>query len=145
MLKKYFSILMIFIAVAIMLGHNIIGHHHHHKSEHSEISHHSHSNNDHHHNDNAAEDAAEDECEDWEHLFSGLLHGADGIVCLTSNIASNNIVKLIPQFNALNGSYIAFQQVIIDVRQNAPPFLSAYYSCQNHLPYGLRAPPVFIV
>ena len=140
MLKKYFSILMMFIAVAIMLGHNIIGHHHH-DIKHSQISHHSHSNNDHHQHDNDKED----ENEDWKHIFAGLQHGADGIICLTSKTASNNIVKLIPKFNALNVTHFNFKQVIIDVRQNAPPFISDYYNSQNNLPSGLRAPPIFIV
>ena len=140
MLKKYFSILMMFIAVAIMLGHNIIGHHHH-DIKHSQISHHSHSNNDHHQHDNDKED----ENEDWKHIFAGLQHGADGIICLTSKTASNNIVKLIPKFNALNVTHFTFKQIIIDVRKNAPPFISDYYNSQNNLPSGLRAPPIFII
>jgi hypothetical protein len=138
MLKKYFAILMMFIAVAVMLGHNIIGHHHH-NIEQTQISHHSHSNNDHHQHDNDTEN------EDWKHIFAGFQHGADGIVCLTSKTASNNIVKLIPKFNALNVTNFTFKQATIDVRQNAPPFTSDYYNSQNHLPSGLRAPPIFIV
>jgi len=140
MLKKYFSILMMFIAVAVMLGHNIIGHHHH-DIKHSQISHHSHSNNDHHQHDNDKED----ENEDWKHIFAGLQHGADGIICLTSKTASNNIVKLIPKFKVLNVTHFNFKQVIIDVRQSAPPFISDYYNSQNNLPSGLRAPPIFII
>jgi len=140
MLKKYFSILMMFIAVAIMLGHNIIVHHHH-DIKHSQISHHSHSNNDHHQHDNDKED----ENEDWKHIFAGLQHGADGIICLTSKTASNNIVKLIPKFKVLNVTHFNFKQVIIDVRQSAPPFISDYYNSQNNLPSGLRAPPIFII
>ena len=104
MLKKYFSILMMFIAVAIMLGHNIIGHHHH-DIKHSQISHHSHSNNDHHQHDNDTED----ENEDWKHIFAGLQHGADGIICLNSKTASNNIVKLIPKFKVLNVTHFNFK------------------------------------
>ena len=142
MLKKYFSILMMFIAVAVMLGHNIIGHHHH-DIKHSQISHHSHSNNDHHQHDNDTED--ENKNEDWKHIFAGLQHGADGIICLTSKTASNNIVKLIPKFKVLNVTHFNFKQVIIDVRQSAPPFISDYYNSQNNLPSGLRAPPIFIV
>jgi hypothetical protein len=129
-----------FIAVAIMLGHNIIGHHHH-DIKHSQISHHSHSNNDHHQHDNDKED----ENEDWKHIFAGLQHGADGIICLTSKTASNNIVKLIPKFKVLNVTHFNFKQVIIDVRQSAPPFISDYYNSQNNLPSGLRAPPIFII
>ena len=140
MLKKYFSILMMFIAVAVMLGHNIIGHHHH-DIKHSQISHHSHSNNDHHQHDNDTED----ENEDWKHIFAGLQHGADGIICLNSKTASNNIVKLIPKFKVLNVTHFNFKQVIIDVRQSAPPFISDYYNSQNNLPSGLRAPPIFII
>ena len=140
MLKKYFSILMMFIASAVMLGHNIIEHHHH-DIKHSQISHHSHSNNDHHQHDNDKED----ENEDWKHIFAGLQHGADGIICLTSKTASNNIVKLIPKFKVLNVTHFNFKQVIIDVRQSAPPFISDYYNSQNNLPSGLRAPPIFIV
>jgi len=140
MLKKYFSILMMFIASAVMLGHNIIEHHHH-DIKHSQISHHSHSNNDHHQHDNDKED----ENEDWKHIFAGLQHGADGIICLTSKTASNNIVKLIPKFKVLNVTHFTFKQIIIDVRKNAPPFISDYYNSQNNLPSGLRAPPIFII
>lgn len=140
MLKKHFPILMMFMAVAIMLGHNIVGHHHH-EIEHSIISHHSHSDNEHHGHDNESED----ECKDWKHLFSELHHGADGIICLTSSYTSNNTLKLIPKFNNLNVSNFTIQQIAIDVRQNVPPFISDYSNSQNHLPSGLRAPPFFIV
>jgi hypothetical protein len=122
-----------FTAVAIMLGHNFIGHHHH-DYEHTEVSHH---HNDGHQHDNDTED----ESEDWGHFFSGLNHGAEGLTFLTSHGFS----KLIPQCNALHVSHLDFQQVIIDVRQNAPPYISDYHNYHNYLPSGLRAPPIFIV
>lgn len=133
------SILMLYSALALMLAHNFIGHHHH-DFEHNEVSHHHHEG--HHHNNDTDN---EDDSDDWIHLFSGIQHGAEGLTFLTSHISTNNISKHIPQFTALHTSNFIFQQVIIDVRQNAPPNAPVYYHSQIFLPCGLRAPPISIV
>ena len=141
MLKKFVSILMLYSALAFMLGHNFIGHHHH-DFEHSEVSHH-HNAEQHHHNDNDADNKGESD--DWSHLFSGIQHGSDGLTFLTSHSSTDNLSKQIPQFTAIQVSNFVLQQIIVEVKQNAPPYISDYYNSQNFLPSGLRAPPFFIV
>jgi hypothetical protein len=145
--KKSVSILMLYSALALMLGHNFIGHHHHHDFEHNEMSHH-HNDGHQHHNDGHQHDNdnnSEDESDDWEHLFSGIQHGAEGLTFLTSHSSSDKVSKQIPQPTALHTSNFIFQQVIIKIWQNAPPYIADYYNSQNFLPFGLRAPPVSIV
>lgn len=140
MLKKV-SILMMFSALVIMLGHNFIVHHHHHHHhdfEHNEIAHHQHDGN-HHHND------TEDESNDWGHILSHFQHGAEGLTFLTSDNFFGILFKKISPFYAIQISNFVLQQIIIEVRQNAPPFIAEYYNSQNFLSYGLRAPPVSIV
>jgi len=133
------SILMLYSALAIMLGHNFIEHHHH-DFEHNEVSHH---HNDGHHHENDTDN--EDERDDWSHLFSGIQHGSDGLTFLTSHSSTDNLSKQIPQFTAIQVSNFVLQQIIVEVRQNAPPYIAKYYNSQNFLPYGLRAPPISIV
>lgn len=135
MVKRFTFILMLYSALAIMLGHNVVAHHHH-DFEHSEIAHHQNDGN-HHDND------TEDESEDWGHFLSHFQHGAEGLTFLTSDNATDNLSKKIPPFNAIQVSNFVLQQIIVEVRQNAPPYIAEYYNSQNFLPYGLRAPPVF--
>lgn len=137
------SILMLCSALAIMLGHNFIPHHHH-DFEHSKVAHH---HNDKHHHDNDTENNSdsENESDDWSHLFSGIQHGADRLTFLTSHSSTDNLSKQIPQFTAIQVSNFVLNQIIFDVWQNAPPYISDYYNSQKFLPSGLRAPPVFIV
>jgi hypothetical protein len=132
-------ILMLYSALALMLGHNFIGHHHH-DFEHNEVSHH---HNDGHHHDNDTD--TEDESDDWSHLFTGIQHGAEGLTFLTSHNSTVKSSIQIPQFTALHVSNFNFQQIIIEVRQNAPPYIADYYNSRIFLPCGLRAPPVSTV
>lgn len=136
--------MMLYSALALMLGHNFIGHHHH-DFEQTEVSHH---HNDGHHHDNDPEDNSdsENESDDWSHLFSGVQHyGAEELTFLTSHSSTDNLSKQIPQFIAIQVSNFVLNQIIVEVRQNAPPYISEYYNSQNFLPNGLRAPPIFIV
>lgn len=148
MLKKLASILMLYSALAIMLGHDFIEHHHYHDFEQTVTSHH-HSDGHHHDNNTDADDDndnnAEDESDDWKHLFSIIEHGVEGLTFLTNHSSDDKFSKQIPQFIAVRISIFVFKQAIIEVRQNAPPFIAAYYNSQIFLPSGLRAPPVFIV
>lgn len=146
MFKRFASILMLYSALAIMLGHDFIEHHHHYDFEQNVTSHH-HSDGHHHDNNTDADDDkdTEDESNDWKHLFSILEHGAEGLTFLTNHSSVDNFSKQIPQFIAVRISNFIFKQAIIEVRQNAPPFIAAYYNSQIFLPSGLRAPPVFIV
>ena len=137
MLKKSVSILMLFSALVIMLGHNFIPHHHH-DFEHDEIARHQ-NNGNHHDND------TEDESEGWGHFFSHLQHGSEGQTYLTSHTPTDKLSKKTSNFNAIHGSTFALKQIIVEVRQNAPPYISDYYNSQNFLPSGLRAPPISIV
>ncbi len=137
MLKKFVSLLLLYTALAIMLGHNLIPHHHHH-FEHEAGSHH---HDDGHHENNDAED----ESDDWGHFFEGLQHGAEGLTFITSHSSSNIYLKQIPQFAALHTTNFIFIQFFIEARQNAPPSIAYFYISQNFLPCGLRAPPIFIV
>lgn len=146
MLKRFTSILMLYSALAIMLGHDFIEHHHHYDFEQNITSHH-HSDGHHHHDNNTDTDDkdTEDESNDWKHLFSILEHGVEGLTFFTNHSPVDNFSKKIPQFIAVRISNFIFKQAIIEVRQNAPPFIAVYYNSQIFLPSGLRAPPVFIV
>lgn len=137
MLKKSVSILMLFSALAVMLGHNLIPHHHH-DFEHNELAHHQNDGN-HHDND------TEDESDGWGHFFSHLQHGSDGQTYLTSHSSTNNFSKKISHFTAVCLSKYVLEQVIVEIRQNAPPYNADYSNSQNFLPSGLRAPPISIV
>lgn len=153
MFKRFASILMLYSALAIMLGHDFIEHHHNYDFEQNVTSHH-HSDGHHHHSDGHHHDIntdtdddkdTDDESDDWKHLFSIIEHGVEGLPFLTNHSSVDNFSKQIPQFIAVRISNFIFKQTIIEVRQNAPPFIVAYYNSQILLPSGLRAPPVFIV
>lgn len=137
MLKKFVSIIMLYSALALLLGHNFIGHHHH-DFEYSEIP-------DHHNDGSLHDNDSEDENNDWSHLFSRINHGAEGLIFLTSHVFTNKFSKQIAQFSVLHVSNFIFKQVIIEVRQNVPPYIADYCNSHSFLPFGLRAPPVTIV
>ncbi len=136
---------MLYFALPIMLGHDFIEHPHNYDFERNVTSHH-HSEGHHHHSDRHHHDNnTDDESDDWKHLFSIIEHGVEGLPFLTNHSSVDNFSKQIPQFIAVRISNFIFKQTIIEVRQNAPPFIVAYYNSQILLPSGLRAPPVFIV
>lgn len=145
MLKKHSSILMMFIALAIMLGHNFIPHHHFDFEEViAEHHHHHHHSNDHHHNNKETENG-EDEESDFGHLFSHFQHSEDDVLFLRHYPFTNSLSKqLYPSFCMLTEDF-GFQNIDEFVRQNAPPDKSDLYNSQILLPSGLRAPPVSIV
>ncbi len=132
MLKKFVSIFMLYSALAIMLGHNVIPHTHH-DNEHNKISHH--------HNDGQHNNDTEDEREGWSHIFLNLQHGAEGLTFLTSVGFADNFSKQITTFTTPCISNFIFNQEVIEVRQNAPPYIDDYYNSHSFLPSGLRAPP----
>lgn len=145
MLKKFVSILMLYSALAIVMGHNFIGHNH--DFEHNEVSHHH--NNEHHHDhghhhDN--EEEKDEESEDWWALFlSSIQHGTEGFTYLTGHGLVDIFLIQANHFNDFQSTYFIFNQEVVEVRQNAPPYLSKNYSSKKFLPFGLRAPPFFIV
>ena len=143
MLKRFVPILMLYSALAILLGHNFIPHQH----QDFEQDNHSHHHNDGHHHDNETQGESNEEGEknDWTHLFSNLQHGTQGITFLTSNGPADNFSKQIPTLTPLQTLTFVFQQVITEVRQNAPPHIGDSYNSLNYLPSGLRGPPISIV
>lgn len=139
MLKKFVSIVMLYSALAIMLGHNFIEHHHH-NFDHNGLAHH-HCNGHHHHND----DEHEDDSNDWSDLFAGIHHGAEGLSFLVSRDSADSFSKLGHLDTALHALDFVFNQVVIELRQKAPPYIPDDYNSLDFLPSGLRAPPVSIV
>lgn len=134
MFNKFWAILFLYSAVAILLGHNFIPHHHH--LDQNGVSHH---HNDGHSHDNDSD--PEDESDDWTHLFSGIQHRAEGLNISTGHDLSDNLSKQIPQFTAVNSSNFIVHFGIIEARQNAPPHIVDDDNSHNYLPCGLRAPP----
>jgi hypothetical protein len=143
MLKKIVSILMLYSAFALSLGHNLIPHHHH-DFEHSEVAHH-HSNGDHHHHDTDNTYDSENESEDWRHLFSGIQHVTDGLTFLTSHGSMDDVPKETERLNVREVAEVVFGNIVVEVRQNAPPDIFTTYHSNHLLSSGLRAPPVVIV
>lgn len=126
--------MMLYSALAILLGHNFIPH------QHQDLGQDNHS---HHHPEGPHHDnEGEGETNDWGHFFSYFQHGTQGITFLTSHGPAENFSKQIPTLTPLQTSTFVFQQVITEVRQNAPPYISDYYNSLNFLPSGLRGPPL---
>ena len=130
---------MMFLAVAIMLGHNLIGHHHHENDKSAFI--HSHGDDHHHH----TKGDGEQKDFDLSHILSYLPH--DG--CDVSFLIGHDIEK--PQFQQLHHfvgilpSSISYYSNLVNKRQKAPPYSDVHFDPQQYLPCGLRAPPHFII
>ncbi len=125
---------MLFTALAIMLGHDVVEHQHHEYGE---------QHLGHHHSDgeNLCDDENDSEDFDYEHLFSNFQHGESGIIFISSLNFSNTLLKqLFPVFAELPDSYI-FQCFPTIIRQYSPPNKVVYFNSQHYLPSGLRAPP----
>ncbi len=138
MIKRFVSILVLYSALAIMLGHNFVEHHHHHDYEHSEFSHH-HSDEHHHDND------SEDDTYDFSYLFLGIYHSSEELIFLNNHHSLNNLYQQILKFTSFSNLNFICQLVVTDVKQNAPPYIADYYNSKNNQSFGLRAPPSFIV
>lgn len=131
MFRRNFAIVMLFTALALMLGHNVFPHHHHDSVQQESDHHHSHGNHDH--------DDQEDD--DLGHLFSGFLHGINGIDFLSSQSTGNTFSKQPIFLVELLLHPVSFNYTLIQVRQNSPPYKYVYYNPFQLLPSGLRAPP----
>lgn len=129
------SILMLYSALAIMLGHSFIPHHHH--FEERDVSHH--------HDEIPHNHDSEDESSDWGQLFANFNHATCGLIFFTSHTEVDSYTKERIHTSKLLCPAYFIQHAIIDFRQNAPPYISAFYNSHLYLPYGLRAPPFFIV
>ncbi len=140
MLKKICSILMISTALAILLGHNFIGHHHHDKEQIAFD--HSHAHDHHHENENNDD---EENDFDFLHFLSHLPHDGDDIFFLNGQDCNKTSSKKLLPLVAFFQPSFTFKSSLEFVRQNSPPHKVVYSNSQYSLPSGLRAPPAFIV
>lgn len=138
MLKKIVPILMLYFALAIMLGHNFIVHNHY-DQEQNKIAHHHHDGHHHHHDHDP-----EEETDDWGHVFSSYHHVANGLTYYPSLSSVENLPNRFHQNTTFSPTKFIFSQIIFESRQKAPPDIADYYKSQNLPPFGLRAPPIFI-
>lgn len=145
MRKKDFSILMMSIALAIMLGHNVIPHHHHNEQDH----HHDfeHKKHAHHHDHSHQHGSGNDDNEKSElpDLLAKIQHGDNGITFLSSQHVANPLPIVVASFAAALPVTFFCQKITERARQNSPPYKLIYRSPQYLLPTGLRAPPTFVV
>ncbi len=132
MLKKHIAILMMFIAYAIMIGHEIVPHHHHHNVE--EVAEH---HTDHHHH--STDDGG------LSHLLSHFIHSADGFTFSPNHKITNNFSKPQLSFVALLPDNFAFDEFLTTSFQNNPPEEHFVYISPHSHPSGLRAPPAAII
>ncbi len=130
---------MVFIALAITLGHDLIGHHHH-DFEYGALSHY---HEEGHHNCSGSDNESDGSV--LEFFFSGLQHGMDGLVFITCHNSSDNFSKDLDQFTSPFITSIVVQHINIDERQKRTLQVIDCCNSQRFLPSGLRAPPVSIV
>lgn len=138
MLKRYLSILMLYFALAIMLGHNLIPHYHH--FEHNDKAHHHHE-----HEGLLRQHDSENGDSDWGHIFSNFQHEICGLNFFISNTAVDSHKKKNTQTTNLHSLTVFFEPSIMDILHKLPPYVSDFCNSHYYLPYGLRAPPIFIV
>ncbi len=155
MVKKHFSISLLFIALAVLLGHNVITHHHHHHNDfdgletaHHHSTYHKHGN-DHNGNDHSGEDHSGDEHDEEQnfkfcHLFFHYEHGATDIAVLGSFEKDISLSKQPLQLFALLPKSSLIWQYKFLIRQKIPPYKIDFFSHQYFSPTSLRAPPPFI-
>lgn len=138
-IKKYTSILMLFSALAMMLGHNLIPHDHH---DHEVV------NFEHHHSDGGHHHDHENDSEDFDfgHLFSHLQHGEKDVAFLSSKNSHTAFSKQLLLFPAVLSDAYNFQHISPFVQHYSQPlYKTVYFNSLYHLYQGLRAPPSFIV
>lgn len=134
MLKKYTAILLMTVAYAILLGHNVIPHHHHDHHDHDVPEHNHH---DQHHGDDTNR-------EDLNHLFSHFTHSADGFNFTTSHNISNIFSKQQLSVVAVLPDNFLISKFIIPPLLYKPPAELLIYISPHSLSLGLRGPPAFI-
>lgn len=132
MLKKRTAILLLTIACATLLGHNIFPHHH--DTDHDLTVNHQTS----HHHD------SEEDSGDLNHLFSHFIHSADDITFLNNHNISNTFSKQLLSIVAVLPDYFFPDKFLIPSLLNKPPAEYFIYISPHSLSSGLRAPPVFI-
>lgn len=134
---------MLFSALAMMLGHNLIPHNHHdHEVVHFE---HQHSDGEQHdHHENNHENDSEDF--DFGHLFSHFQHSEKDVAFLSNNNSHTTFSKQLSLYPAVLSDTYNFQHTSPFVQHYTQPlYKTVYFNSLYHLPSGLRAPPYFIV
>lgn len=133
--KRYTAILFLFVAYAILLGHNLIPHHHH--DHDSTAKHHSHG-----HHDNGND---ENKSDDLNHILTHFMHSAEGFSFLISHNIPNTLLKQhIPLVAVLPYNFSIDELQVPHLRDKPPAVYLVYISPHFH-PSGLRAPPATII
>jgi hypothetical protein len=127
-----------FIALAILHGHNVIPHHHHNPDQFHEG--HFHSVED---GKSNAEHTSENS--DLGHLFSSIQHGDNGLTYSIGQTFTPSFDKQILPIVAFLPAFSEFIEIDNFIQEGSPPYRKVYFNFQNNLPSGLRAPPAFIV
>ncbi len=141
MVKKYFSISVLFIALAILLGHNVFPHHHH--NHHCDVdsfeTEHHHSTNHSHGDDHHGEEGF-----NFGHFFAHFEHNDSEISLLNSLHKDDFLSKqLLHPLAILPNSPLDWCDKIL-VSQKIPLYYFDFFSHQYFSPTSLRAPPSFI-
>jgi hypothetical protein len=125
--------LLMFIAYAILLGHDMIPHHHH-DNEQELAEHHQ---TDHHHNDN-------EDSEDLSHILSHFIHSSDGFTFTVNHNISNTFTKQLVSLIAIMPDNFYQNRFLTPLFLYKPPAVNYIYVSPHSLSSGLRAPPAFI-
>ena len=133
MLKKRTAILLLTLAYAILLGHNIIPHHHHENNQ--ELT--AHHQTDHHQDDN-------EDNEDLSHILSHFIHSSDEFTFTGSHNISNTSSKQLLSFIAVLPHNFSLDEFLIPSLLHKPPAEHFIYISPHSLSSGSRAPPAFI-
>ncbi len=132
MLRKYIVILIVSVSSTILFGHNFIPHHHHATDQSLP------GNNATHHHD------ADENSKDLSHLFSYLIHSAEGFTTINIQSFSNEFSRqLIPWITVLQENFTC-SSLLIPPLLYKPPSQHLIYISLHSLSCGLRAPPAFI-
>ncbi len=145
MLQKSFTIFLMFLSYAIMLGHSMVVHHHH-DEQHDValITHHHHGEATQSHSHDHDQNEEEQSDIDLSHLFAHFLHAEEGTAShvaqnFNRTIAVNSflLIALIPEF------YQYIEQPLKGVIVRPPEEHELYFSPELFVS-GLRAPPALL-
>lgn len=130
---------MLYLALAIMLGHNFVEHKHH---DSADSHHHHHHAEEAHHHDTNTDDEGESNGKDLGYFFSFIQHSSYEPTYINPTLLVDFSFQ-IPGFAAYNNTAFVFRQVALKVWQNAPPFKEKFFNSIRLSLDGLRAPPAF--
>jgi hypothetical protein len=134
MFKQYISIFFLTLAQAMLLGHSFFPHHHH--DPYDMYSHHEYPCEHHHGNDH---DTSKHHSSD---IFSMILHGQNGIECISCPHLDQPVQKQLFEFESVLGEKKINPNIFPKAFKNTPPYSTSFYSkISELLPDSLRAPP----